>query len=89
MACLTGTKHAPALRDIHNLTWKERDGTVQINPHSYRPDTLDHLMLDYRYVVRAAARELDLRSYVPFKDWMDYPIMAALSCRGCTKSCVI
>ena len=46
-------------------------------------------MLDYRYVVRAAARDLDLGSYVPFKDWMDYPIMAALSCRGCTQSCVI
>ena len=36
-------------------------------------------MLDYRYVVRAAARDLDLSNYVPFKDWMDYPIMAALS----------
>ena len=46
-------------------------------------------MLDYRYVVRAAARDMDLSSYVPFKDWMDYPIMAALSCRGCTQSCVI
>ena len=46
-------------------------------------------MLDYRYVVRAAARDMDLGSYVPFKDWMDYPIMAALSCRGCTQRCVI
>ena len=26
---------------------------------------------------------------MPFKDWLDYPIMAALSCRGCTQSCVI
>ena len=60
-----------------------------VNPHTYRPDNLDHVMLDYRYVVRAAARELNLSSYVPFKDWLDYPIMAALSCRGCTQSCVI
>lgn len=86
---LTGARNAPALKDIPNLTWKARDGEVHVNPHTYRPETLDHVMLDYRYVVRAAARELDLSSYVPFKDWTDYPIMAALSCRGCTQSCVI
>jgi B12-binding domain/radical SAM domain protein len=96
MAYLTG-KHAgddglPAaasLEDIPNLTWRSPDGTVHVNPHTYRPDNLDHVMLDYRYVVRAAARDLDLSSYVPFKDWMDYPILAALSCRGCTQNCVI
>lgn len=86
---LTGARGAPALKDIPNLTWKAADGAVTVNPHTYRPATLDHVMLDYRYVVRAAARELDLGSYVPFKDWTDYPITAALSCRGCTQSCVI
>lgn len=89
MAYLTGARGAPALADIPNLTWKDRAREVQVNPHAYHPDNLDHVMLDYRYVVRAAARELDLSSYVPFKDWLDYPIMAALSCRGCTQSCVI
>lgn len=89
MAHLTGARGATALADIPNLTWKDREGEVQVNPHTYRPDNLDHVMLDYRYVVRAAARELDMSSYVPFKDWLDYPIMAALSCRGCTQSCVI
>jgi len=89
MICLTGGKAAPRLADIPNLTWKNRAGEVVVNPHTYRPENLDHVMLDYRYVVRAAAREMNLSSYVPFKDWMDYPIMAALSCRGCTQSCVI
>jgi B12-binding domain/radical SAM domain protein len=89
MANLTGMRNAPALKDIPNLTWRDREGAVHANPLTYRPDNLDHVMLDYRYVVRAAARDLDLGSYVPFKDWMDYPIMAALSCRGCTQSCVI
>jgi B12-binding domain/radical SAM domain protein len=89
MTCLKGVRGAPALADIPNLTWRDRSGTIHVNPHSYRPDNLDHVMLDYRYVVRAAARDLDLPSYVPFKDWLDYPILAALSCRGCTQSCVI
>jgi B12-binding domain/radical SAM domain protein len=89
MAHLGGAPNAPALLDIPNLTWRAADGTPQVNPHTYRPENLDHVMLDYRYVVRAAARDMDLHSYVPFKDWMDYPILAALSCRGCTQSCVI
>ena len=89
MACLKGMRGAPTLAEIPNLTWRDRSGTIHVNPHSYRPDNLDHVMLDYRYVVRAVARDLDLHSYVPFKDWLDYPILAALSCRGCTQSCVI
>jgi B12-binding domain/radical SAM domain protein len=89
MLHLTGGPGAPALADIPNLTWRDRSGEIHVNPLSYHPETLDHVMLDYRYVVRAAARDLDLRSYVPFKDWLDYPILAALSCRGCTQSCVI
>ncbi|MGQ9490457.1 MAG: TIGR04190 family B12-binding domain/radical SAM domain protein [Anaerolineae bacterium] len=89
LSFLKGTKGAPALDHIPNLTWKDRHGQIHVNPLTYRPDNLDHVMLDYRYVVRAAARELNLSSYVPFKDWLDYPIMAALSCRGCSQSCVI
>lgn len=89
MAYLRGTRGAPPVQSIPNLTWKDRAGMVHVNPHSYRPENLDHVMLDYRYVIRAAARDLDLSSYVPFKGWLDYPILAALSCRGCTQSCVI
>jgi B12-binding domain/radical SAM domain protein len=89
MACLKGVRGAPSRQDIPNLTWRDRQGDIRVNPQSYRPENLDHVMLDYRYVVRAAARDLDLGSYVPFKDWLDYPILAALSCRGCTQSCVI
>jgi B12-binding domain/radical SAM domain protein len=95
MAYLTGLraggegKKPQSLHDIPNLTWKGPDGEVHVNPLTYRPDNLDHVMLDYRYVVRAAVRDLGMGNYVPFKDWADYPILAALSCRGCTQSCVI
>jgi B12-binding domain/radical SAM domain protein len=88
MANLMGMRNAPALREIPNLTWRDTAGEVHVNPLTYLPEGLGHVMLDYRYVIRAAARDLDLSSYVPFKDWMDYPIMAALSCRGCTQNCV-
>lgn len=89
MDYLTGGQKARPLAEIPNLTWKDRAGDAQVNPHTYRPDNLDNVMLDYRYVVRASIRDGGISNYVPFKDWTDYPIMAALSCRGCTQSCVI
>ncbi|MFC2031412.1 TIGR04190 family B12-binding domain/radical SAM domain protein, partial [Chloroflexota bacterium] len=33
------------------------------------------------------ARYRDLASFVPFKGWLEYPITAALSVRGCTHNC--
>jgi len=89
MAHLTGMRNAPALSAIPNLTWRAPDGNIHSNPLTYRPENLDHVMLDYRYVMRATVRDMDMRNYVPFKDWLAYPITAALSCRGCTQNCVI
>ncbi len=76
-------------RDVPNLTWKEADGTVHVNPQSYVPDNLDHLTLDYREVVRSVVRDRDLLNYIPFSHWPDYPIMAALTVKGCTQNCTI
>ena len=76
-------------RDVPNLTWKEADGTVHVNPQSYVPDSLDHLTLDYREVVRSVVRDRDLLNYIPFSHWPDYPIMAALTVKGCTQNCTI
>lgn len=87
MRHLTGRPGAPALADIPNLTWREPDGTVHVNDLTYCPANLDHLLLDYSYVVRAVARYRDLAGLVPFKGWLGYPITAALSVRGCTHNC--
>ena len=56
MACLKGdARRADAGRDPQpHLAQSSRE--IHVNPHSYRPDNLDHVMLDYRYVVRAVAR---------------------------------
>ncbi len=78
-----------APRDVPNLTWKEADGTIHINPQTYVPDSLDHLTLDYHEVVRSVVRDRDLLNYIPFSHWPDYPIMAALTVKGCTQNCTI
>lgn len=73
---------------IPNLTWKDEEGTVFYNDISYVPDDINHLSLDYTYVMRSVIKYRDLISTIPFKNWLDYPITAALTCRGCSNSCV-
>ncbi|MFB0546529.1 MAG: TIGR04190 family B12-binding domain/radical SAM domain protein [Anaerolineae bacterium] len=73
--------------DVPNLTWRDAQGGVHVNPLTYVPQNLDHVLIDYSYVVKAVARYRDLASYVPFKHWLSYPIMAGLTCRGCIHGC--
>ncbi len=84
MAALRGGGDMAA---VPNLTWRDRGG-VRINPLSWVPQSLDTIVLDYRHLLRAVPRYMDLRSAVPFDRWMDYPITAALSVRGCTQHCL-
>ena len=87
MQHLRAAADAPLLAEIPNLTWQEADGAVRVNELTYSPDSLDHVLIDYSYVVKAVARYRDLASFVPFKGWLGYPITAALSVRGCTQNC--
>ena len=87
MQHLAGRSGAPSLAEIPNLTWREPDGKIHVNDLTYSPDTLDHVLIDYSYVVKAVARYRDLASFVPFKGWLGYPITAALSVRGCSHNC--
>ena len=87
MQHLTGRPEAPSLPEIPNLTWQDPEGTVRANEIGYSPENLDHVLIDYSYVVKAVARYRDLASVIPFKGWLGYPITAALSVRGCTHNC--
>ncbi len=77
-----------ALEEIPNLVWKDGEGQAHVNPISYSPDNLDDLLLDYTHVLKAVVRYRDLASYKPFRNWMRYPITAALSVRGCRYNCI-
>ncbi len=78
---------AEVLADIPNLTWRDAGGDVHANPQTYVPATLDHLDMDYRQMVRSVVRSGDFFNHVPFDHWMDYPVMAALTVRGCRHNC--
>jgi len=74
---------------VPNLTWKDKAGRVHVNPTSYRPSDLDHIRSGFRQMVRSVIRDRDLVSYAPFSRWLDYPVMVALTVRGCTQNCSI
>jgi len=83
-------KSGSSLENVPNLVWRDSQGTVQENAFSNVPPDLNNLMVGhYGNVLRSVIRYRDLASYIPFKGWADYPITAALTCRGCTENCVI
>lgn len=81
--------HTPVgdLSDIPNLTWKDAEGSVRVNPLSWVPDDMNAISLDYAYPMKAVLREHDMTSYLPMKGWLSYPVTASLTCRGCARNC--
>ncbi len=83
----SGRGDPAVLAHIPNLTWADDAGTIHVNPQTYVPPDLDHLDMDYRQMVRSVVQSCDFFNHVPFDHWMDYPVMAALSVRGCRHNC--
>ena len=73
---------------VPNLVWRANDGTVIDNGISWSPATLDELQIDYLHPLRMALRDRDLVAYLPFRGWLDYPVSAVITCRGCAHNCL-
>ncbi|MFC1987634.1 TIGR04190 family B12-binding domain/radical SAM domain protein [Chloroflexota bacterium] len=87
MDCLKENRKPEA---VPNLVWRDSQGGVRENPFSYVPSDLSNVMVNhYDNVVWSVLKHRDLASYLPFKDWLRYPITAVLTCRGCRQSCAI
>ena len=86
MNCLQNGSEVTA---VPNLTWRDNAGKIEETPLSYVPADLNENM-DHHYdnILRLVVRYRDIINYVPFKGWLKYPVTAALTCRGCTRSCV-
>jgi B12-binding domain/radical SAM domain protein len=81
-------KRGGSMADVPNLTWKDASGAPVVNELSYVPDDMDSISLDYSFNMKSVIRYRDMAGVVPFKDWMQYPVCASLTCRGCTHDCV-
>jgi len=73
--------------DVPNLSWKDGQGAVHHNTLSYIPANLDDLPLDYAYPVKSVIKYRSLSGMLPFNNWLDYPVTAVFTCRGCTLNC--
>lgn len=79
-----------SLADVPNLAWKTHEGAAVINPLSHVPDSIDDISLpNYSYVIRSVFKYGSLANVIPCVDWLDYPITAVLTSRGCTQNCSI
>lgn len=76
------------LASVPNLTWKDRAGSIVVNPLSWVPSDFNLPALDFSYNMKSVIRYRDLFGSVPFKQWLGYPMCASLTCRGCTHNCV-
>jgi len=80
-------KNKGAFEDIPNLSWKDEYGVPHHNPLSWVLPDLNGIPLDYAYPVKSVIRYRSLSGMLPFNNWLDYPVTAVFTCRGCTLNC--
>ena len=74
---------------IPNLVWKDERGAVHDNGLTFVPDNISDVMQNhYSAIVRSVLRYRDLASTIPVKEWLNYPVTAVLTCKGCDHNCV-
>jgi B12-binding domain/radical SAM domain protein len=79
-----------SLENVPNLTWKMPDGSVVENGLTHVPAHIDDISLpNYHYVIRSVFKYGSLANVIPYLDWLNYPITALLTSRGCTQNCAI
>ncbi|HEX9107305.1 MAG TPA: TIGR04190 family B12-binding domain/radical SAM domain protein, partial [Longimicrobiales bacterium] len=75
---------------VPNLTWRAGDGSVVENPLSHVPQHIDDISVpNILYVIRSVFKYASLANVIPFVDWLDYPVTALLTSRGCSQNCAL
>ena len=78
------------LAEVPNLTWQRASGETIANPMSHVPADLNAAPVpDVFHVVRSVFKYGRLKDALPYSNWLDYPITALLTSRGCPLSCVV
>lgn len=75
------------LGDVPNLTWKDRDGHVHVNPISFIPEDLDWVKFDYGTMIKNTLRHRDIKGALPWLDWDKLPLTSVFTVRGCSYNC--
>lgn len=80
-------KSKASVEDVPNLSWKDKNGVAHHNPLTWVLSDLNSVPLDYAYPVKSVIRYRSLSGMLPFNNWLDYPVTAVFTCRGCTLNC--
>ncbi len=78
--CGDGFAHVP------NLVWRSGDSVVD-NGIIWCPDNLDHIRYDYSHIFRMLVKHRDPAGYLPYANWLEHPVLAVFTCRGCLHDC--
>lgn len=81
--------HSSALSGIPNLTWKDKEGNIHCQPIEFAPERWNYSRINYLKIIKMVLRDKEIRPYLPFKDFLRYPIVASFLCRGGFKDCAI
>ena len=84
---LKAIKAGSGFNEVPNLVWRDQNGTMQVNERSFSPENLDYVDFDYPLLLKNAVKYLDPSGYIPFKYWLNYPVTAVFTCRGCNHNC--
>lgn len=88
-ALLEVMRKGGSLSEVPNLSWKDSEGTITHQPITYVPEKWTHSRINYGHVIKSVFRDRDMKGYLPFKDFLRYPIVAAFLCRGGVRNCAI
>jgi B12-binding domain/radical SAM domain protein len=90
LALVETLRRGGPLADVPNLTWKDDLGHAHTNPLSYVPESIDDQDLPgYRYTMRSVFKYWNLNNIMPYVRWLEHPMAALLTARGCTQNCAI
>jgi B12-binding domain/radical SAM domain protein len=73
--------------NVPNIIWRDRNGCTVVNDRSFLPEDLDYVNFNYPHLLKMAIKYLDPSGYIPFKYWLNYPVTAIFSVRGCIHNC--
>jgi B12-binding domain/radical SAM domain protein len=87
---LAALRDGGPLAQVENLTWKDPDGAVQVNPLTFVPADLDYVDVPaYRFATNAVFKYASMRKMIPYREWPQYPTTMLLNSRGCPLECAV
>ncbi len=85
---LNKNKDNKKFEDIENLTWRDKNNRVKSNPITYVPESMDEFLHDPEFIIKSIIQSRDFEGHLPYKNWINIPIMAVLTSKGCLHNCI-